>query len=99
MPLCGGLGAAKPAAPEGSGVADSVKSELESKSGKNFSHYEVIEFKTQVVAGTNYFIKIHVGGEEYIHARVYKALPHAQEKLTLSSFQESKTKEEEIVHF
>ncbi|MEE6518830.1 hypothetical protein FKM82_030066 [Ascaphus truei] len=99
MPLCGGLASAKPASPEVQAICDSVKVEVEQKSGKNCSTFTAIEYKTQVVAGTNYFIKIHVGGEEYLHVRVYQTLPHAGATLTLSDCQIDKNKHDELTYF
>ncbi|XP_044140077.1 cystatin-A [Bufo gargarizans] len=99
MPIAGGLGGAKPATEEVQGLCDQVKAEVEEKHGKKYSTYVATEYKTQCVAGTNYFVKVQVGDDQYIHLRLYKNLPHAGEKLSLSASQAGKTKEEEIVHF
>ncbi|XP_053561788.1 cystatin-B [Bombina bombina] len=97
--LAGGLGNAHPATPEVQAIADKVRSDIEKQSGKNFGKFIVVSFKTQVVAGTNYFIKIQVGGNEYFHVRIHESLPHDGKKVTLSGFKECKTKEEEIGYF
>lgn len=34
------------------------KAEIEQKSGKNFVTYEAVEYKTQLVAGVNFFVKV-----------------------------------------
>ncbi|XP_075707135.1 cystatin-B-like [Rhinoderma darwinii] len=99
MPICGGLGSAKPATEEVQGLCDQVKAEVEEKHGKKYPTYVATEYKTQPVSGTNYFVKVHVGDDEYIHLRLYKTLPHAGAQLSLSCTQAGKTKEEEIVHF
>jgi len=35
-----------------------VREDLEAKAGKQFVEFVVIEYSTQVVAGTNYFVKV-----------------------------------------
>ncbi|XP_040195106.1 cystatin-A [Rana temporaria] len=99
MPMVGGLGGVKPATPEVQEICDQFKAEVQQKSGKNFGTFEAIEFKTQLVAGTNYFIKTHIGDNQYVHLRIYKKLPCYQEEMSLTAFQVGKTREDHIVHF
>ncbi|KAG8450066.1 hypothetical protein GDO86_002619 [Hymenochirus boettgeri] len=69
---------------------------------RNFFHrcvFKAIEYKTQVVAGTNYFIKVHLGGDKYVFIRVYQTLPHEGSKLRLDGFQLDKTEDDEIEYF
>ena len=42
--------------------------------GTNHESFDAITFKTQVVNGTNYFIKIRSGSNFY-HCRIFKPLP------------------------
>ncbi|XP_019371625.1 PREDICTED: cystatin-A [Gavialis gangeticus] len=97
--LCGGLGAAQPATADTQRIAEEVKSQVEEKEGKNFDVFAAVEFKTQVVAGMNYFIKVHVGNDEFLHLRVFRSLPHENVPLSLSSYQKSKTKHDELTYF
>ncbi|NXY83378.1 CYTB protein, partial [Alcedo cyanopectus] len=76
-----------------------VKPQLEEKEGKTFDVFSAVEFKTQVVAGTNYFIKVHVGNEEFVHLRVFRSLPHENKPPSLHSYQASKTKHDELAFF
>ncbi|XP_073473561.1 cystatin-A-like [Aquarana catesbeiana] len=99
MPWCGGLGEVKPSNQAVQVICDLFKAEIEQKSGKNFVTYEAVEYKTQLVAGVNFFVKIHVGAEQYIHLRIYWELPFEEDGISLTAFQLGKTKEEEIVHF
>ncbi|XP_009328439.1 PREDICTED: cystatin-B-like [Pygoscelis adeliae] len=77
----------------------SVKPQLEEKEGKTFDVFTAVEFKTQVVAGTNFFIKVHVGNDEFMHLRVFRSLPHDNKPLSLHSYQSSKTKHDELAFF
>ncbi|NWW84523.1 CYTB protein, partial [Rhynochetos jubatus] len=76
-----------------------VKPQLEEKEGKTFDVFTAVEFKSQVVAGTNYFIKVHVGNEEFVHLWVFRSLPHMNKPLCLHSYQSSKTKHDELDFF
>ncbi|XP_030625480.1 cystatin-B [Chanos chanos] len=97
--ICGGTTEAKDANEEVQRICDEMKSHAEQKAGQSFEVFTAKTYKTQLVAGTNYFIKVHVGGEDYIHLRVYKMLPHAGEKLELTSLQTSKAHHDPIEYF
>ncbi|XP_072470929.1 cystatin-B [Notamacropus eugenii] len=97
--MCGGVTAAQPATAETQRMADEVKAQLEEKENRKFPVFKTVEFKSQVVAGMNYFIKVHVGEEEFIHMRVFKSLPHENKPLVLSSYQTNKAKNDELVYF
>ena len=38
--------------------AEQIRAELEEKLGKKFSSFKAKSYKTQVVAGTNFFVKV-----------------------------------------
>uniref|UniRef100_K7F7V4 Cystatin domain-containing protein n=1 Tax=Pelodiscus sinensis TaxID=13735 RepID=K7F7V4_PELSI len=80
-------------------INNSVKLQVEEKEGKKFEVFNAVEFKTQLVAGINYFIKVHVGNEEFLHLRVFKSLPHENKPLSLASYQSSKTTHDELAYF
>lgn len=96
---CGGTGDHNPADPEIQGICDSVKGQVEAKTGKSYDTFVAKSYKTQVVAGTNYFVKVHVGGEEHLHLRIFKSLPHAGSNLEVHGCQESKRHDDPIEHF
>ncbi|KAJ8333287.1 hypothetical protein SKAU_G00421830 [Synaphobranchus kaupii] len=76
-----------------------VKPQAEDKAGKKFDDFNAKSFTTQVVAGTNFFIKVHVGGDEHVHLRVYRPLPHTNKPLELHSLQTDKAAHEPIGYF
>uniref|UniRef100_A0A2C9LXG7 Cystatin domain-containing protein n=1 Tax=Biomphalaria glabrata TaxID=6526 RepID=A0A2C9LXG7_BIOGL len=76
-----------------------VRDELESKVGKRFTIYEAVSFKTQVVAGLNYFIKIKIEVDIYIHVRLFRPLSQADAAPELVKYQLNKSKDDEIVIF
>ncbi|XP_027586091.1 cystatin-B-like [Pipra filicauda] len=97
--LCGGVSAVRPATDETQQIVREVKSQLEEKEGKTFDVFTAVEFKTQMVAGINYFIKVHVGNDEFMHLRVFKSLPQENKPLSLDGYQGSKTKHDELAYF
>merc|ERR1712126_478792 len=83
--MCGGTTDSKPADDAGRKVLDSVKVALLEKAGAT-GNVELHSYKTQVVAGTNYFMKVKVG-ETVIHARVFEPLPHTGQPAELHSIE------------
>ena len=56
-------------------IAKDVKADTEKKLGTTFTDFDAVKYKTQVVAGTNYFIKVKVGADKYVHITVWQKLP------------------------
>jgi len=99
MPLCGGTGDVKPANEEVQLLCDQQRKKVESKAGKEFTEFVAVAYVTQVVAGTNFFVKVHIGNEEFAHLRIFRPLPHVNEMPSLHDYQLPKTREDPITHF
>jgi cystatin-A/B len=100
MPVvCGGTSAEREADAEIQSICDQLRGEVEDKSGKKFTEYTALKVCSQVVAGTNYFVKIHVGNEECVHARIFRPLPHTGAPPSVHSVQVSKTKHDQLQYF
>ncbi|KAK1343948.1 hypothetical protein QTO34_014505 [Cnephaeus nilssonii] len=95
----GGLTKAKPATPEVQEIADEVKPQLEEQTNETYEEFEAVEYKTQVVAGINYYIKVRVGDDSYIHIKIFKPLPQQQQSLKLTGYQTDKSKDDELTGF
>jgi len=99
LPRVGGLSNEKPATEEIQQLADGVKSRAEAFLDQKFSMFKAVKYAEQRVAGTNYFIKVQVGHDSYIHLRVYKPLPFMNKKPFLAAALGGKGKEDEIKYF
>ncbi|NXL83374.1 CYTA protein, partial [Alectura lathami] len=95
----GGLSETKPATAEVQQIADEVKPQFESKENRACGRFTAIEYRTQVVAGVNYFIKVQVSDDEYIHLRVFQSLPHENQGPSLVSYQTGKTRDDPLTYF
>ena len=59
MPICGGISEnAEPATSDVHALIQQVKSEVTGKMNASFDVFEAISYKSQVVAGRNYFVKV-----------------------------------------
>ncbi|XP_046879932.1 cystatin-B-like [Hypomesus transpacificus] len=87
--VCGGLSKQEPATPEIQKICDKIKWQVEKKTGNKFPTYTAEFYRMQVVAGTNYYIKVYVGLEDHLHLKVFEELPCNGGQLELTSLQEN----------
>merc|ERR1711916_300221 len=53
-------------------VADLMRSSIDAKVGGESETHECVEYATQMVAGTNFFLNINRGDGNHVHARVFR---------------------------
>jgi len=95
--ICGGTGEAKEATAEVQDLVNGLRAELEKEVSGNMApgNLEATHFKTQVVAGTNYFVRVRDTSGSHFHLRIYK---HFSGTVQLSGVKPA-TEEEELVYF
>ncbi|XP_055328952.1 cystatin-B-like [Paramacrobiotus metropolitanus] len=74
----GGLGATRTGDANAQAIADKVKGQLQRVLGKTFTTYKVNSYRVQVVAGTNYYMKVYLEdtqNQKYVaHLRIFESL-------------------------
>lgn len=75
MMMCGGFGQVNDADDSTRAMCNEVKTKIEAHLNAKYDTFEPIKYTTQVVAGTNYKIKVQVGDSDYIHIKIHKPLP------------------------
>ncbi|KAH3725312.1 hypothetical protein DPMN_051146 [Dreissena polymorpha] len=102
-PMVGGLGREKKADKEIQAACDGLKKEILEKAGKDGTEmFKALKYKSQVVAGTNYFVKIQVHpGGECVHARIFSPLPSkgGKTKYELNGVQTGKKIDQPVEYF
>ena len=73
--MCGGFGDAKDADDKVKALALEMKPKAKAALGATFATFDAVKYTTQVVAGTNYKIKVNVGDGKFVHIKVYVPLP------------------------
>jgi len=96
--MCGGIGSSNSADAEVQQIIESVKEQLISKTNQSIDFYTAVSYSTQVVAGTNFFVKVKIGDNKYIHMRIFRSL-HPSEDLELHGIQENKTETDDLTYF
>ncbi|XP_026854344.2 cystatin-B-like [Electrophorus electricus] len=97
--VCGGASKTQVATPEIQQLCDKVKHDALKQAGVTFKMFVAKSFISQVVAGTNYFIKAQVGDHDFVHLKVFQSLPCYGHKVELIAIQTKKTLDDTITMF
>ncbi|NWW69156.1 CYTB protein, partial [Ifrita kowaldi] len=76
-----------------------VKPQFESQANTNCAVFEATEYRSQVVAGSIYFIKVRVSDDQYVHLKVFQSLPYENQGPSLVGFQTGKTRDDPLTYF
>ncbi|XP_034371705.1 stefin-3-like [Arvicanthis niloticus] len=94
----GGLSRSRKATPEIQAIADKVRPQLEEQTNKKYEKFEAIEYKSQVVAGQNYFIKMDIGCGGFLHIKAFRGISK-EDDWQLDGYQANKNKNDELTYF
>ena len=83
--MCGGFGNVREADDEIRSHLNEIKQSIETELKSTFETLEPIHYTTQVVAGTNFKVKVNVGDGNYIHVKYHRPLPCNGGALSLMS--------------
>ena len=93
----GGFGEAQSADKKIRALANEVKLKVEKALGLNFSEFDAIKYRARVDGdGTNYKIKIQVGGRKYIHIQIFVPASGKKGKIQLLEQAGNKTLEDSL---
>jgi len=89
--MMGGHSAPRAPTEEETEMVLSMKEAIEERAGRKLHHFEIVHLTSQVVAGTNFWVKIkadsHHGQEhEYIHVKIFRPLPHTHQPPQITEF-------------
>mmetsp|Transcript_10231 Transcript_10231/g.15436 ORF Transcript_10231/g.15436 Transcript_10231/m.15436 type:complete len:94 (-) Transcript_10231:114-395(-) len=93
--MVGGYGDIKAPDEEVTQLIAQVKEEAEQKAGFLFEDVQIVGYKTQVVAGLNYRIKLAVNNG-FVHVMVHRPLPHTQQPPRIMSVETGKAEADEL---
>jgi len=91
--LAGAKGHVKSVDQDTTQFVNSARKKIEEKAGEVFQRFEPVSFRTQVVAGYNFFVKIRVGEDKYIHATIWRK-PSGE--VSVTDVQANKRKDDEL---
>ncbi|XP_054893779.1 cystatin-A1-like [Poeciliopsis prolifica] len=71
--ICGGFTDPRPANGEISMLSSWMWNISEGATNRKFNEFTAVEYRSQVVAGINYVIKVKVGENDYVHLQIFQS--------------------------
>ena len=102
MALCGGVSdeVQTQATPELLAALEANHAKIVGDAGVNASKLNLVHYKTQVVSGTNYFVKCQLDdGEDHVHVRMFQDLPHRGGNFEVHGVQAGHKVDSELAYF
>ena len=75
MMMCGGHTQARVPDDDEKAMVAALKAEAEAQLGSQYTEFEAVALTSQVVAGTNFQVKIRTN-TGFVHIKIYRPLPH-----------------------
>ena len=83
--MCGGFGSERPVDEKLAGIVANLKNDAEAQAQSTFAVFEAIACTSQVVAGTNYLVRVRTSDTEFVHLKIFEPLPHTKQPAQLTS--------------
>ena len=80
-------------------ILKQIHSQINNNTNINYDKLNIHSYKTQVVAGLIYYIKVNIDDNKYAHLKVIEYLPHVNKSPELLSHQLDKKIDDEIEYF
>ncbi|PFX33668.1 cystatin-A-like [Stylophora pistillata] len=97
--LVGGFSKEMKATEEVQKIVDEVRSQAEAMAGKSFKEFKAISYRSQVVQGMNYLVKVQVGDSSYVHLRIHQSLPQDGSKIELIAIRTGLSEDDSLDDF
>lgn len=97
MTRAGGFSAERPANEHVHEVVSRVQGQFQYQAKRDtVAQFTAVVFRSQVVAGTNYLVKVHLGSGEYVHLSIFEPLPNENHMTELKAFEMDKKFEDSL---
>lgn len=97
--ICGGYKAWKEVTEADNIAGEAVlnmRPQIEAHLGATFTDFKPVHYQSQVVAGTNFKIKVQVDAGEVLHVKIFRPLPYTGDPDELKTAERGKTLEDDF---